>query len=108
MEIVAKAGKVPVNLLEVSVFFYAKLFSWPRVGKLRSEEKAEKSEIREAVLRPSEFGSEGSGWCEPRAATRVTARPQAGLSGRPVSRRPLGTGKARHSQGSGSSGSAPF
>lgn len=34
MEIVAKAGKMPGNSLEVSVFFYAKLFSWPTVGKL--------------------------------------------------------------------------
>lgn len=55
MEIVAKAGKMPVNLLELFVFFYAKLFSWVRVGKLCS-----KDEGRETVFRWADFSSGGS------------------------------------------------
>lgn len=40
METVAKAEKMPANLLGQSVFFYAKLFLWPTVGKLCHKDDA--------------------------------------------------------------------
>jgi len=92
---VAKAGKVPGNLLEVSVFFCAKLFSVPRVRKLCS-----KDEVRETLSRQTDFSSEGFSSCEPwscHAGYNTAWARKAQMFEQQLLCCPLETGTARHS-----------